>query len=314
MRLDIPKPRTWHLLGLVAACAGLISVMQFRWRVEDPGYDLVRRLRAFDGGERARAADELREIRPRESRAIAPLTELLFDPDPRARKSATGALMVVVDMSVEEEVGRIGTALASALGDPDPAARLEIARTLTYLAHDPKAIPVVLGFAADPRPETRAEVASLLGQSGRGDGRALDALFVLLDDGDPLVRQLAVRALGHRAAFPGLAPEPLLGQIRAAILAMADDPAPPVRAEVARALGGIGGRQKVEVPDLLKTLADGDAEVRRASAEALGKLGAGAAVALPIRETLARSDPDERARRAAIAACSALAREADGRP
>ncbi len=311
MRLVIPKPRTWHLLGLVAACAGLISVMQFRWRVEDPGYDLVRRLRAFDGGERARAADESRSIRPRERRAIAPLIELLFDPDPRARKSAAGALMVVVDMNDEEESGRTRAALASALVDADPAARLEIARTLTYLAHDPKAIPVVLGFADDPDPKHRAEVAALLGQFGRGDGRAFDALLGLLDDGDPLVRRVAVSALGHCAAFPGLAPEPLLGRIRAAILAMADDPAPPVRAEVARALGAIGNRQKVEVPEVIRALGDPAAEVRMMAAHFLSWKRSGP----PSPDLLAAlgralGDPDPRVRRATAGRIGGLEAEA----
>jgi hypothetical protein len=45
MRLTIPKLRTWHLLGIVAASAMFFSVMQFRWSVEDPGYALIRRLR-----------------------------------------------------------------------------------------------------------------------------------------------------------------------------------------------------------------------------------------------------------------------------
>jgi hypothetical protein len=53
MRLTIPKLRTWHLLGIVAASAMFFSVMQFRWSVEDPGYALIRRLRSLDAAERA---------------------------------------------------------------------------------------------------------------------------------------------------------------------------------------------------------------------------------------------------------------------
>jgi hypothetical protein len=59
MRLTIPKLRTWHLMGIVAASAALFSIMQFRWSVEDPGYALIRRLRSLDAVERAKAADGL---------------------------------------------------------------------------------------------------------------------------------------------------------------------------------------------------------------------------------------------------------------
>src|ERR1700677_4325767 len=96
MRLTIPKLRTWHLLGIVAASAAFFSVMQFRWSVEDPAYALIRRLRSLDPGERANANDQLGGIRPRARRAIGPLTEALFDGDARVRAGAARSLSWIV--------------------------------------------------------------------------------------------------------------------------------------------------------------------------------------------------------------------------
>src|SRR5271166_1243241 len=96
MRLTIPKLRTWHFMGIVAASAAFFSVMQFRWSVEDPAYALIRRLRSLDAAERVKAAGGLGSLRPKDRRAIAPLTEMPFDPDSRARASAAGALRYIV--------------------------------------------------------------------------------------------------------------------------------------------------------------------------------------------------------------------------
>jgi hypothetical protein len=87
MRLTIPKLRTWLLLGIVAASAMFFSLMQFQWSVEEPGYALSRRLRSLDAAERAKAAGGLGSLRPMDRRAIAPLTEMLFDSDSRVRAS-----------------------------------------------------------------------------------------------------------------------------------------------------------------------------------------------------------------------------------
>jgi HEAT repeat protein len=84
--------------------------MQFRWSVEDPGYALLRRLRSLDPVERAKAADGLMFLRPRDRRAIAPLTELLFDPDSGVSTSAARALSYIVRQD-DEEAGTINAAL-----------------------------------------------------------------------------------------------------------------------------------------------------------------------------------------------------------
>jgi hypothetical protein len=147
MRLTIPKLRTWHLMGIVAASAALFSVMQFRWSVEDPGYALIRRLRSLDAVERAKAADGLGWLRPRDRRAIAPLTEMLFDPDSMVKSSAARALTYIVRQD-DEEAGTAKAALTSALVDRDPGARRAIAVSLAHFEPEPGVVvPALLDFA-----------------------------------------------------------------------------------------------------------------------------------------------------------------------
>ena len=158
MRLTIPKLRTWHLMGIVAASAALFSVMQFRWSVEDPGYALIRRLRSLDAVERAKAAEGLGSLRPRDRRAIAPLIEMLFDPDSRARASAGRALTYIVPQD-DTEAGTVKAALTSALVDRDPAARRAIAVSLAHFEPEPGVVvPALLEFVeSSPCPRRSAD-------------------------------------------------------------------------------------------------------------------------------------------------------------
>ena len=48
-----------HLLGLVAACAGLFAVLRYRQEVYDPASAQARRLRALDPAERIEAVGKL---------------------------------------------------------------------------------------------------------------------------------------------------------------------------------------------------------------------------------------------------------------
>jgi HEAT repeat protein len=289
MRLTIPKLRMWHLLGFVAASAAFFSVMQFRWSVEDPGYALVRQLRSPDAAQRAQAAGRLSQVRPYERRAIAPLTEMLFDPDALARASAARALLGIVggarrqaaaagvhhlvggEDGIESEIGTVKAALASALGDRDPGARLAIAHALTYLDGEPGVvIPSLLELARGRDAPTRAEAVGCLGQFARQSEPAREAVFAALGDADFTVRWSSVNslacALAYRSMKPDLAPEPLLGRIKAALVAAADDENALVRAPAVRALGGLSSQTRVEIPRVIEALEDQDAEVRLAAA------------------------------------------------
>jgi HEAT repeat protein len=346
MRLTIPKLRMWHLLGIVAASAAFLAVFQFRWSVEDPGYALVRRLRSADARERTEAAQGLMSIRPRERRAVAPLTEMLFDPDARARASAARALNVIVDRGEEAEVGQVKAVLAAALGDRDPVARLEIAASLCFFDPEPKVIvPTLLELLAGAKDSpTRVKVTLCLRHYARRSEPALAALLASLGDAEPEVRMWSAESLGYCAWRPNLAPAPLLGRVRTALNGAADDEDPHVRAAAVNGLGYLaaclrieeprviqalddpmslvrsnaaaalgwnraGKRSKDLLPALVRTLADYDVQVRRASSRTLGTLGIEAEAAVPALRA-STNDPEESVRYAATDAVEAIEKAA----
>jgi HEAT repeat protein len=344
MRLTIPKLRTWHLLGIVAASAVLFSIMQFRWSVADPGYALIRRLRSLDATDRVKAAARLGSQRPKDRRAIAPLTEMLFDRDPSARASAARALTSIVPQD-DAEAGTVKAALTSALVDRDPAARREIAVALAHLQPEPGVVvPTLLESLDDASPQARGEVIECLGMSARRDKAALAAVMAALDDPADEVRSRAVNALRWCAEVPKLAPQPLVATIIKALMGAADDESAVVRAAAVRALGRLAGKTKIEVPRVIealgdpdasvrlaavcflgwkgpvkrspalipalgRALADPDAEVREWSARTLGYLGLGAEAALPALRAVA-NDPQRGVREQAARAISAIEKSA----
>jgi HEAT repeat protein len=303
MRWTLPKLRTWHLLGFIAAIAALISVMQYRWTVEDEGYALIRRLRSLDPKVRAETATKLILVHPKERRAIGPLTELLFDADPGVRGAAARALLDLASGSGpggnddEAVVGPVKMALTAALGDQDPAARLEIARSLGFLGTEPKVIvPVLIAFAEDRDPHKRIEALSVLGRYARQSEPALVALFAALNHDDPETRLAATYALTFGSDQPDRRTEP---RIIAALVKSADDDEPRVRYASIRGLGFLGGRMMIEVPRVLQALSDPDPRMRLTAASYLGwnapgKRAPGVVQALE----RALNDPDLSVRRA----------------
>jgi HEAT repeat protein len=277
MRLTIPKLRMWHLLGLVAASAAFFSVMQFRWTVEDDGYALLRRLRSADAIERTKGAYGLSRLRPREHRAIAPLTEMLFDTDAKARAAAAEALDQIMGSNDrrksefdEAEIGPVKAALASALGDRDPVARLAIARALGSLGTEPKVIvPTLLEFAKDTDPQTRRDAVGILGPYVRRSELAMAAVLDAIDDADSQVRWCALNGLAFHAVVPNVVAEPLLGRIKDAIASRAGDTDQDVRQSAVSALVRIGWRTKTEDPRIIRFLSDPDLQVRLSAWDSL---------------------------------------------
>jgi HEAT repeat protein len=344
MRLTIPKLRTWHLMGIVAASAAFFSVMQFRWSVEDPGYALIRRLRSMDAAERVIAAGGLGSLRPQDRRAIAPLIEMLFDRDSGARASAARALTFIVPQD-DAEAGTVKAALTSALVDRDRAARRAIAVTLAHFQPEPEVVvPTLIESIEDASPEVRGEVIGCLGMYARRDKAALAAVFAALGDPAYEVRLRAVSALSWCAEVPKLAPQPLLETIMKALMVAAGDKSAFVRAAAVRTLGRIAHKTKIEIPRVIealgdpdskvrlaaacflgwrgpgkrsptlipalgRTLADSDAEVREWSAKTLGYLGLDAEAALPALRARA-NDPEMGVREQAAQAISAIEKSA----
>src|SRR5690606_20423798 len=122
----------------------------------------------------------------------------------------------------------------------------------------------------------------------------------LTEDRWPMVRGAAAEALG------GLGASAVIDELLGGAL---DDPSPTVRAPVARALGQRGAR--AFAADLRDHLEDGKemAAVRRAAAEALGRLCDHEALDTLTELGLKRADPllDQAGRSLSIAALEALA-------
>jgi HEAT repeat protein len=114
--------------------------------------------------------------------------------------------------------------------------------------------------------ETRLAAARALTQMGPAARMAVPQLIVALQDEDPLVREVAIGALGNIGADPEhvvAAFRPLLkGKERLAVL---------------KALRAFRAGARDALPELMETIQDPDLEVRCDSAEAIGDMGAAGA-------------------------------------
>ncbi|MGC0327484.1 succinate dehydrogenase/fumarate reductase flavoprotein subunit/HEAT repeat protein [Streptomyces sp. SAI-170] len=223
------------------------------------GPALAAALTDTDAGVRAAAAASLREL----VETLAPepalrdsLVSAVASADPVARATSLDALRVL----------RLGdTALFTrSLGDPDTAVRIAAVRALVSVDAVEE---LARAAAADTSREVRVALAKALAtvSAGRLDDTApavpdevLPALAELTADPDALVRAAAYEALGTTGC-----PPPPAARAEAAL----SDPAWQVRAGAATALSSADPGQAV--PALAKTLADPNADVRKAAVRAL---------------------------------------------
>jgi HEAT repeat protein len=182
---------------------------------------------------------------------------------------------------------RLGDAglFAGFLADSDPAVRIEAVRALVSV----DAAGALAGAVGDPSREVRVTVAKALGTVGAvgaasgGDG-VLDALALLVGDADVLVRGAAYEALAG-VGCPAL----LAGPAVAAL----GDPAWQVRVGAGRALGAADGA--VAVPALATSIADRNADVRKAAVLALTRHAGAEEVRAALATATADPDADVRA-------------------
>ncbi|MFE9453633.1 fumarate reductase/succinate dehydrogenase flavoprotein subunit [Streptomyces sp. NPDC006739] len=234
-----------------------------------------------DADVRATAAASLRELvetLPPEPALGAALAGALTEADPVVRSAALDVLRAL----------RLGDTrlFAAALDDPDIPVRIEAVRALVSVdAVEPLAV-----AADDPSREVRVTVAKALAAvnaaalAAEASERLAATLDRLTEDTDPLVRGAALGALATAGC-----PAPLAARAVAAL----SDPAWQVRSGAATALSVAPA--DTAVPALAKTLADANADVRKAAVLALTRHNGTAEARAALATATSDSDADVRA-------------------
>jgi HEAT repeat protein len=151
-------------------------------------------------------------------------------------------------------------------------------------------VPLLGKALEDPAPDVRCGAARVLDELGVEARPAGDVLRKLAsDDPDRDVRRFAAHAVASIDI-----PEKL------------KDPRPEVRRDAATALGRMGWRSALAVPELMAALDDPDAGVRVAGIQALGRIGPDAGAAVPSLRRLVNDEPDAAGRKAADEALKAI--------
>jgi HEAT repeat protein len=157
----------------------------------------------------------------------------------------------------------------------------------------PQALAGLLALARDREPPVRA--AALRALKELRDPGALECLLERLEDGDALVRELAIVAI---SALEN-------ARARQVVRRALRSPYPEVRFQAVASLAESDERQPADVRAMLALLHDADAKVRANTARSLARLGA--EVNAELRAVLADTDAFVRAE-----AALALARTGDG--
>lgn len=262
-------------------------------RMEDAATNVVAELTLaledIDPRVRQNAALGLLRRGERAAPAVAALTEALRDPSPEVRREVAHALGWIgaeawpahgslverlgdEDAWVRERaagaLGAIWAAVADAIRkeEEDPDAREQVERATEEVR---RAAPVIVGALGaalkDRRYGVRRAAAESLGKMGSRAGAAARALAAMLRDRVSDVRRSAGRTLGLLGADASVALPELVAALK--------DPEPHVREAAAATLGGLGRGAGGAVPGLREILlTDADADVLKATTEALGKI------------------------------------------
>ncbi len=271
---------------------------------------LIQALRSPDSAVCVAAINTLSRLG--DPQAIDPVMSLLRDKNPRVRGAAAEAL------------GRLGAitcveAICALLRDPVWEVRKEAAESLGRL-NDRRAVPALSEALQDSDSDVRETVAMAL--AGLGDPRAIGPLVLTLKDPISGVRRIVAAALSRLDLNWSSSPEAqaAVGQLKSAL----HDNDPAVRHFIGQLLISLGTvepeaapsastedllaaspakRRKLAVSLFVAVLCDADRDLRRAAAEALGRLGDPRAQSPLMRLQI---DPDPGVRDAADAAILAL--------
>lgn len=306
---------TWGLIPAVLGRIGSASVGPLTRELDN--HDLRVRMRALAG---------LMEVGPPARSAVPAMAKLLKDSSQYVRMDAALALgelgdaraiRPLVDRLREEKDRGARDSIVTAIGKFGPKAA-EAVPVLIEIVTEP--VGNDTGFGSDiSNPRNHAAVvlagigavsvkplADVLGNPKHSRGVRYSAgvgldrlggrsapevprLILLIDDPDPVIREMAIFVLG------GIGPKAADAVPR--LLKVLNEPSASLRIESASALHSIDRKQKRVVPALIKCLQDGEAMNRVGAALALGNLGAEAHVAIPALVKLLK-DRDERVRRA----------------
>jgi HEAT repeat protein len=264
-----------------------------------PGLTVL--LHHHDPQVRADAALCLGEIEGGATTALPELGRALTDTDDDVRRQAAWALgnihenaAEIIPLLLHELPGNppeVQYAIVYALGQFGPEAREAVPALVRLVAGNPDK------KAADD--DVRSTAAYALGEIGEDGSTVVPVLIAALNDPDFNIRSQAVEALG-KFGEEAQAAIPLLLRLIPESAGDSTEPDAPSLAELrgcaAASLGDIQCNAETVVPALVSNLMDSDVSARMRKAEALGKFGEEARLALPaLTRLLEDEDPDVRA-------------------
>ena len=237
---------------------------------------LVEALRDDDHRVRQTAAESLARYLPEAKSALPRLTAMLL----QENKAVVRAAAAMALAAFAEQAEEAGPALVEALGDREPWVAWEAAKALGRLgAAGRKALPRLKEVLSGDSPELRRSAAWALGELGPHAADAVEALTQAVRVGAGERKGGAARAAAMQALGRVEAPLQQAGPALAA--ALTTDADPDARRWGAIALGQYGPAAQAFVGDLVCGMSDKDDLVRGAAVEAVGRIGPGAARAVP---------------------------------
>jgi HEAT repeat protein len=325
--MNVPRLRVWHLLMLVAACAGFLAVFQYRQGVYNPTFGRLRQVRYADSAGKVAAIKELMEAvelaRSHDTEVagaavVETLLEALGDPDPAVRGLAARAVAEAVYLNTARKnpqqvhSGAVKAALTDALRDPDSSVRVRAANGLNLLdVKSEESFAVLLQAARTPAPAPRTigDIDDRFGSLGdlaycyRDKPEAVAAILAAMTDRDPRVRKQGIIALNIYLRRSGPAAEP----IAEALLARLDDEDDSIRLIAGQVLSVIGRSvARRAVPLLIRNLEERPSAFRVPTVNTLRQFGVDAEEARPALRALAEGNGPGDGRKAARDALEAI--------
>jgi HEAT repeat protein len=219
------------------------------------------------------------------------LTESLYDKSARVRQQAVEGLSAVL----ADGAGIDAKVIVPALRDPDSEVRAAAAEALARSGR--QAITPMIELLGSAEPADQARAARVLAMMGAESKAAVPALVRVLGVSDDGVQQAALDALASIGPDASAAVAPISRMLGAR-------PSLAKRTTLIYTLGEIGPPSKPAVPlitEALRDQSDREGSLNEVAADALGKIGPGAAFAVPALIVALGSDDVRLPTRATVA-------------